>query len=137
MILLRALLSGQLIQLNDHCRCKNEANPLQSLQDARTRLSLGSFTHLTFTTFIIIDQFYGLLRNTSRRKLTQTDICGEKLFPQFCIFSLILLMTKESINIQHYLVATVAIQQQLVEWIICLKYNKTVRFVVPPQHLQA
>lgn len=35
------------------------------------------------------------------RKLTQIDICDEKLFPQFCILSRKLLVGMESINMEE------------------------------------
>lgn len=89
----------------------------------------------SFTKFIIIDQFYRL-RNMSRRRLIQMDICDKKLFPQFFILSFILLVAVESINMEQCLLATVAIQQMLDEWIICLKCHKTVICLVVPYYLQ-
>lgn len=89
----------------------------------------------SFTTFIIIDQFYRL-SNMSRRRLVQMDICDKKLFPQFFILSFILLVAVESINMEQCLLATVAIQQMLDEWIICLTCHKTVRCLVAPYYLQ-
>lgn len=55
------------------------------------------------------------------RKLTQIDICDEKLFPQFLIPSLNLLMAMENTNMEQCVLK----QQQLDEWVICLKCNKT------------
>lgn len=55
------------------------------------------------------------------RKLTQIDICDEKLFPQFLIPSLNLLMAMENTNMEECVLK----QQQLDEWVICLKCNKT------------
>lgn len=93
---------------------------------------LQRHTERYFTTFMIVDQFYRLLSSTSRRRLIQIDICDEKLFTQFFILSFILLVAVESINMERCLLASVAIQQMLDEWIICLKCNKAIRCLLAP-----
>lgn len=104
---------------------------------ARSNLMRWPLLHnfLQRHTFIIIDQFYRL-SNMSRRRLIQMDICDKKLFPQFFILSFILLLAVESNNMEQCLLATVAIQQMLDEWIICLKCHKTVRCLVASYYLQ-